>query len=101
MANEQMIQKPNGKMGFLIPFVIALSLALVSSGLLAQSWAKDTRYALLEQKIEQAAAISLRNETLNNDHEKMLRQLSLISERLVANQENMQKQLDRIERKIP
>lgn len=101
MANEQMVHKPNGKVKYLIPFIATLAIALVSSGLLAQSWAKDTRYALLEQKIEQSALISLRNETLNNEHEKLLRDLSLISERLIANQENMQKQLDRIERKLP
>jgi predicted nucleotide-binding protein (sugar kinase/HSP70/actin superfamily) len=101
MANEQMVHKPNVGIKFLIPFIFTLAVALVSSSLLAQSWAKDTRYALLEQKIEHAASTSLRNEMLNNEHEKLLRDLSKINERLVANQENMQKQLDRIERKLP
>jgi len=98
--------KPNGGGKRKINVAMGVSLAVsiigltMGWGLLAQSWAKDTRYELLQQQIEYAAATSSRNESLNHEHEILLKELTRITERLIANQEAMQKQLDRIERKV-
>jgi hypothetical protein len=95
----------NGKKRVVWPIAIgivaSIAIAVVGWVLLAQSWTKDAGHAVLMEKLSQ-------NETQDVRQDQMLQNMSstqtlLLTNQatILANQESFQKQLDRIEKKMP
>lgn len=85
----------------LVAIVASVAMGVIGWGLLAQSWAKDAGHEVILQSIDQNCEHdSVQDKRLDAVTEVQTQLLVGQTEQL-ANQKAMQKQLDRIESKLP
>jgi Tfp pilus assembly protein PilN len=92
-------RRKNAAMG--VTILVSIAIAVVGWTLLSQSWAKDAGHQLILQKVEYSTSLGETSREANVEQDRLINELVKITERLMVLQESMQKQLDRIERKLP
>lgn len=72
-------------------FVASLAVAMVSSMLLAQSWAKDAGHAVINMRQDQHDRVSFKNTEL-------IQEVLRVQERMIAQLEALDKRVEKLEK---